>query len=98
MLAGIDVPAGCAQAQSAATQSGTVNALGGPFEVRDLARTHGPDFRVFPGQDPLEIDVNTTVERVGLNSEILRYRGHVGAHLAAPSDAPNDRRPRREFP
>ncbi len=57
MLAGIDVPAGCAQAQSAATQSGTVNALGGSFEVRDLARTHGPDFRVFPGQDPLEIDV-----------------------------------------
>ena len=98
MLAGIDVPAGCAQAQSAAKQSGTVNALGGSFEVRDLARTHGPDFRVFPGQDPLEIDVKTTVEKAGLNSKILRYRGHVCAHLAAPFDASNDSRPQRGFP
>ena len=97
MLADIDVPAGRAQAQSAATQGGTVNALGGPFEVRELARTHGPDFRVFPGRDPLGIDANTTVERVGLNSKILRYRGHVGAHLAASFEAPNDRRPRRNF-
>ena len=75
-----------------------MNALGGSFEVRYLARTHGPEFRVFPGQDPLEIDVNTTVERAGLDFKILCYRGHVGTHLAAPFDASNDRRPRREFP
>ena len=97
MLAGIAVPTDCAQAQSDATQSDTVNALGGSFEVRDLARAHGPDLRVFPGQDPLEVDVNTTVEKAGLNAKILRYRGRVGTHLAAPFDTPNDRRSRRKF-
>ncbi len=94
-IAGIVAPAGCARTQSAATQpagatqTAAVGALGGPFEVRDLTHTHGPNFPVYPGQDPLEIEVNTTVEEDGLNSYALRYGEHIGTHIDAPFHASN---------
>ena len=60
-------------------------AFGAFTTMQDLTHTHGPDFPMFLGAMPMEIDTIFQVVPDGFYKNILTFDEHTGTHLDAPA-------------
>ena len=52
--------------------------------LHDLTHLLTPNMPVYPGTEPPELSVATTVEREGFQETLLRFFSHTGTHMDAP--------------
>jgi kynurenine formamidase len=76
--------------RSAAAQTTATSPVAGQptlnfSQIVDLSHTHGPDFPVFPGAQPMQINVITTIAENGYYENELILAEHTGTHMDAPA-------------
>lgn len=53
--------------------------------IVDLSHAHGPEFPMFPGSEPMAMEVIVTIEENGFFKNRLTLDEHTGTHLDAPA-------------
>lgn len=87
MLGAALVGASCVPVPSGARSPAREEArgvTGTGLEVWDLTHTVSPEFPVFPGYPPMEVDRHSTIERNSSNAYTLTLVEHTGTHMDAP--------------
>lgn len=76
-----------ARAQEGSPEATPVQPLlpGGFTRVVDLTHVASPDFPMFPGAQPMKIDVLVTVQQNGFYKNQLTLDEHTGTHMDAPA-------------
>lgn len=81
-LAGGAVAPMLARAQGATPVASTQNPFGA---IYDLTHVASPDFPMFPGANPMQIDLLVTIEENGFYKNTLTLDEHTGTHMDAPA-------------